>query len=210
VLLRNNPDVVKGIHFVVPYNRSQLEFIRVEKSKLLQGAPVPVFFDGRDIDKNVDVSLALLGGEATIGGSGEIATITFRLLQAGNPSLAFSLVDLRDNQNHKLLAGEDVAQLQSGSVIPQTYGLSQNYPNAFNPETQIAYQLPMGRQVSLKIYNIKGELVRTLVDGYKEAGYHTVRWDGRNQDGNEVASGVYFYRLVTNDFTSTKKMIMLK
>jgi len=210
VLLRNNPDVVKGIHFVVPYDPSQLQFIRVDKSKLLQGTPLPVFFDGRDIDKNVDVSLALLGGEATIGGSGEIATITFRLLQAGNPSLAFSLVDLRDNQNHKLLAGEDVAQLQSGSVIPQTYGLSQNYPNAFNPETQIAYQLPMGRQVSLKIYNIKGELVRTLVDEYKEAGYHTVRWDGRNNDGNEVASGVYFYRLVTNDFTSTKKMIMLK
>jgi hypothetical protein len=210
VLLKNNPGLVKSIHFVLPYNRSQLEFIRVEKSKLIQGAPVSVFFNGRDVDHRVDVSLALLGGEVTIGGSGEIATITFRLLQAGNLSLAFSLVDLRDNQNNKLLAEQDVAQLQSGSVLPQAYGLSQNYPNVFNPETQIAYQLPQAGLVSLKVYNIKGELVRTLVDEYKEAGYHTVRWDGRNQDGNEVASGVYFYRLVTNDFSSTKKMIMMK
>ncbi len=210
VLLRNNTGVVKSIHFVIPYDPSQLEFVRVEKSRLLQGTTWPVFFDGRDIDNNIDVSLALLGGEVTIGGSGEIATITFRLLQSGNPSLAFSLVDLRDNKNHKLLADGEVADAQTVSELPSAYGLHQNYPNVFNLQTQIAFQLPQADHVCLKIYNIKGELVRTLVNEYKEAGYQTVIWDGRNQNGEEVASGVYFYRMVTVDFTATKKMIMLK
>jgi hypothetical protein len=210
VLLRNNPNLVKSIHFFIPYEPSQLEFVRVEKSRWLQGTTWPVFFNGRNVDHHIDVSLALLGGEATIGGSGEIATVTFRLLQAGNLSLAFSLVDLRDNQNNKLLAEQDVAQLQSGSVLPQAYGLSQNYPNVFNPETQIAYQLPQAGLVSLKVYNIKGELVRTLVDEYEEVGYHIAVWDGRNTNGEEVASGVYFYRMVSNDFKATKKMILLK
>jgi parallel beta-helix repeat protein len=210
VLLRNNPDLVKSIHFVLPYNASQLEFVRVEKSKLLKGTTWPVFFNGRDIDHNIDVNLALLGGEATIGGSGEIAIITFKLLQSGNLSLAFSLVDFRDNQNHKLLGDGEILEQELNSELPSVYGLSQNYPNTFNPSTQIAYQLPQAGHVSLKIYNIKGELVRTLVNKYKEAGYHTVIWDGKNENGEEVASGVYFYRMVSNDFKATKKMIMLK
>jgi hypothetical protein len=210
VLLRNNPDVVKSIHFTLPYNASQLEFVRVEKSKLLQGTTWPVFFNGRDIDHNIDVNLALLGGEATIGGSGEIAIITFKLLQSGNLSLAFNLIDFRDNQNHKLLGDGKILEQELSSELPSVYGLSQNYPNTFNPSTQIAYQLPQAGHVSLKIYNIKGELVCTLVNQYKEAGHHTVIWDGKNENGEEVASGVYFYRMVSNDFKATKKMIMLK
>jgi len=210
VLLRNNPNVVKSIHFVVPYDPSQLEFVGVKKSRLLQGATWPVFFDGRDIASNIDVSLALLGGEAAIGGSGELATITFRLLQSGNLSLAFSLVDFRDSKNHQLLVEQEEVVFDTPRELPSVYGLSQNYPNTFNPQTQISFQLPQAGHVSLKIYNIRGELVRTLVNEAKEAGYHSVIWDGRNQNGEEVASGVYFYRMVTDDFTATKKMIMLK
>jgi flagellar hook assembly protein FlgD len=70
--------------------------------------------------------------------------------------------------------------------------------------------LPQEGLVSLKIYNIKGELVRTLIEEYKPAGYHTVTWDGKNEDGMEVSSGVYFYRMVSGDFSSTKKMVMIK
>jgi hypothetical protein len=209
VVLRNNPGTVKGIHFVLPYDPSQLEFVRVDRSDGLKGAPCPVFFDGRDTDRQVDVSLALLGGKTTIGGSGEIASITFRLLE-GNLSLSFSLIDLRGGENHKLLAGQEDGEYEGVSQVPSAYGLSQNYPNPYNPHTQIAYQLPQEGLVSLKIYNIKGELVRTLVAEYKPAGYHTVTWDGRNEDGMEVSSGIYFYRMVSGEFSATKKMVMIK
>jgi hypothetical protein len=210
VLLRNNPGTVKSIHFVLPYDPSQLEFIRVDRSDGLKGAPCPVFFDGRDTDRQVDVSLALLGGKTTIGGSGEIASITFKLLEKRDLSLSFSLIDLRDGENCKLSAGQEDAGHEAPSQVPSSYGLSQNYPNPYNPHTQIAYQLPQAGMVSLKIYNIKGELVRTLIEEYKPAGYHTVTWDGKNEDGMEVSSGIYFYRMVSGDFSATKKMVMIK
>jgi hypothetical protein len=103
-------------------------------------------------------------------------------------------------------AGEDDASAQ----IPLTYGLSQNYPNPYNLKTRIAYQLPQPGKVSLQVYNIRGQLVRTLVDESKSAGYHTVIWDSRNENGMEVSSGIYFYRIKTGNFTDTKKMILLK
>jgi hypothetical protein len=210
VLLRNNPGTVKSMHLVLPYDPSQLEFVRVDRSDGLKGAPCPVFFDGREMDHQVDVSLALLGGKTTIGGSGEIASITFRLLEKKDLSLSFSLIDLRDGENHKLSAGQEDAEHEAVSQVPSAYGLSQNYPNPYNPQTQIAYQLPQAGMVSLKIYNIKGELVRTLVTEHKPAGYHTVMWDSRNQAGAEVSSGIYFYRMVSGEFSATKKMVMIK
>ncbi|MGB7053998.1 MAG: HYR domain-containing protein [bacterium] len=210
VLLRNNPGTVKSMHLVLPYDPSQLEFVRVDRSGKLKAASYPLFFDGRDTDHHVDVSLALLGGEVSIGGSGEIASIVFRLLEERDLSLSFSLIDLRDGENQKLSAGQEDAEYEATSQVPSTYELSQNYPNPYNPQTQIAYQLPQAGEVSLKIYNIRGELVRTLVAEYKPVGSHTVMWDGRNQAGMEASSGIYFYRMVSGNFTATRKMVMIK
>ena len=184
--------------------------MRVDRSDGLKGSPCPVFFDGREIDHHVDVSLALLGGKISIGGSGEIASIVFRLLEERDISLSFSLIDLRDGANHKLSADQEDAEHEATSQVPSAYGLCQNYPNPYNPQTQIAYQLPQAGEVSLKIYNIKGELVRTLVAEHKPAGSHTVLWDGRNQAGMEVSSGIYLYRMVSGEFRATKKMVMIK
>jgi hypothetical protein len=102
--------------------------------------------------------------------------------------------------------GED----QGTSQNPSTYGLSQNYPNPYNPTTQIAYQLPQPGVVSLKIYNIKGELVRTLVNEYKPAGNHIAIWDGKDDAGIQLASGIYLYRIQADKFTDSKKMILIK
>jgi hypothetical protein len=210
VVLRNNPGTVKSIHFVLPYDPSQLELIRVDRSDGLKGASCPFFFDGRERGECVDVSLALLGGETSIGGSGEIASMTFKLKERTDLSLSFSLIDLRDGENHKLLADQEDAEHEASPQVPLAYELSQNYPNPYNPRTQIAYQLPQAGVVSLKIYNIKGELVRTLVDEYKPAGCHTVIWDGQNQEGMGVSSGIYFYRMVSGEFSATRKMLMIK
>jgi len=100
--------------------------------------------------------------------------------------------------------------LKSDEDLPKTFSLSQNYPNPFNPITMIKYQLPKGCQVKLTIYNILGRKVVTLVDEKQKAGYKTIRWNSRGQSGNEVASGIYFYRLKAGDFTKTKKMVLIR
>ena len=103
----------------------------------------------------------------------------------------------------------DVEESSDNEVFP-TLDLSQNYPNPFNPATQISYSLPKNCNVIIVIYNVLGQKVKTLVDEFQTAGYKTVHWDGKDDQGNEVASGVYFYKLKAGDFSETKKMILMK
>jgi hypothetical protein len=95
-------------------------------------------------------------------------------------------------------------------AAPKVYELSNNYPNPFNPSTQIQYAVPRASNVSLIIYNVLGQQVRTLVDGPQNAGRFTVTWDGRDHSGRVVGSGVYFYRLNAGETSIVKKMLMLK
>ncbi|MCH8295622.1 T9SS type A sorting domain-containing protein [Candidatus Poribacteria bacterium] len=98
---------------------------------------------------------------------------------------------------------------------PQDNLLLQNYPNPFNPETWIPYQLQQPTQVVIHIYDTQGGLVRTLNIGQRDAGFYQSRtraayWDGRNDTGERVSSGSYFYHFQAGDFSATKKMIILK
>jgi len=105
----------------------------------------------------------------------------------------------------------DVAEgEENNSTLPQSYQLSQNYPNPFNPITEISFALPQESEVSLIIYNIKGQVVNRLVDERLEAGRYKVSWEGKDSSGNRVASGIYFYRLKAGSYSETKKMIMVK
>jgi len=210
VQLMNNPGIVKVVHFTIPYNSDRLEFISITQSEELSNSANTVFFDGREINGVIIVSLALLGGNSVIGGSGGIVEITFRLLDLENLSLSFETIELRDGENISLPA---IGKGWEHSMIPElptTYGLSQSYPNPFNLQARISYQLPEPGTVTLKIYNIRGQLVRTLVNEYKEAGYHSEVWDGRNEEGREIASGVYTYRMESNNFSATRRMVLLK
>ena len=105
--------------------------------------------------------------------------------------------------------------MPSASVIPAQTSLLPNYPNPFNPETWLPYQLAVPADVTLRIYGVNGTLVRTLFLGHQLAGmYHgrsrAAYWDGRNEVGEPVASGVYFYTLTTGGFTATRKMLIRK
>jgi len=93
---------------------------------------------------------------------------------------------------------------------PDNFKLFQNYPNPFNSETIINYQLPFDCYVVLKIYNILGREVKTLVNENKTAGYYSVKWDGTNTSGIKVSSGIYLYKIKTKDFIEKKKLIMLQ
>lgn len=96
--------------------------------------------------------------------------------------------------------------------MPKEFALFQNHPNPFNPVTQIRFQLPGESHVKLTLYNISGQLVRTLLNKRMSAGEWTETWDGRNEQGQQVPSGVYFYRLSANEgeWTAMKKMILIR
>jgi hypothetical protein len=96
------------------------------------------------------------------------------------------------------------------SIVPDRYSLSQNFPNPFNPSTGISFALKADAKVTLTVFNVLGQQVRTLVDEYMPAGNHTITWDGRVADGTTAASGIYFYRIQANDFVDTRKMTLLK
>jgi len=98
----------------------------------------------------------------------------------------------------------------TGEVLPEAFGLDQSYPNPFNPSTTIRYGLPEASNVSLVVYNILGQQVRTLVNGAQGPGYHSVVWDGRDEAGRVAATGVYIYRLQAGAFVQVKKMLFAK
>ncbi|MCH7761572.1 T9SS type A sorting domain-containing protein, partial [candidate division TA06 bacterium] len=102
---------------------------------------------------------------------------------------------------------------QSGgtsSVIPKVYKLNRNHPNPFQGSTEIRYQLPTNVLTSLKIYDVTGRLVRSLLNEKQKAGYYKVDWDGKDNGKRKVASGIYFYTLNAGDFSSTRKMTLLR
>jgi hypothetical protein len=96
------------------------------------------------------------------------------------------------------------------SLQPIRFDLKQNYPNPFNPITVVEYTLPKSSQVRIQIYNILGQRVRLLVDEWQETGGKKVEWDGKDDDGIEVGSGIYFYRVTAGDFVDCKKMTLIK
>lgn len=96
------------------------------------------------------------------------------------------------------------------SLLPYEYEISQNYPNPFNPSTTIEYYLPRRTHVTVTVYNLLGRRIATLVDDAQPRGQQTVTWNGQDSQGNAVATGVYFYRLKTDAFTESRKMLLLK
>ncbi len=129
----------------------------------------------------------------------------------------FPLYFIQEEQATQLLhqALSDLGMFPTGvevaesEVIP-SFSLKPNFPNPFNSETVIRYSLPRESQVRVRIYNILGQKVRTLVDRKETAGPKSVTWDGKNERGDEVSSGIYFYRLEAEEFAQTRKMLLLK
>ena len=94
--------------------------------------------------------------------------------------------------------------------LPREFALLQNFPNPFNASTVIRVRLPEASEITLSVYNLLGQEVRRLVDGEVEAGTHWVLWDGRNEDGKPVGSGIYLYRLEAGEILRTCKAVLLR
>ncbi len=127
------------------------------------------------------------------------------------------IAQARLKDDGSLIFKQGIENLQNllASLIPEKTALHRNYPNPFNPETWIPYQLAAPAEVALTIYEMNGQLVRRLAVGHQAAGMYQSRsravyWDGRNQLGEAVASGLYFYTLTADNFTATRRMVILK
>ena len=157
--------------------------------------PNPYFF----IDRNNNV-LVIAGDTVQVGEQVSFAqgVLTF--------SFGSHKIEIRDLSDIGTTTGvRDAVKAQ-----PLSYALEQNYPNPFNPETRIYFEIPVQQHVKLIVYNMRGQQVRTLVDDQYAAGRHIVNWDGRDNSGNRMPSGVYFYRIKAGDYIAHKKMTLLK
>ncbi len=129
----------------------------------------------------------------------------------GNGSLDLVTANMPDDNVSVLLNGtSDVEDEEIVSHLPGTFSLRQNYPNPFNPATVIKYYLKKRCHVELTVYDLLGRKVKTVVDEEKSVGSHSAIWDGTDDSGSKVASGIYFYRLKAGDAVGSKKMILLK
>lgn len=104
----------------------------------------------------------------------------------------------------------DAVGIEELSIGAEVFALHQNYPNPFNPETKISFSIPKDSKVELSIYNIKGQKVKTLAESDFEKGIHQVIWDGKDNAGKSVSTGIYFYKMETDSFSAVKKAILLK
>ena len=148
-------------------------------------------------------SIDVEGGEKGTGQFVLIMTVT-DAPQGAEALVPFTLKDAAGNRwsfttRVSVEAGEPVGN-----------ALFVNYPNPFNPSTTIRYSLKESSNATLAVYNSLGQKIRTLVDGSQAAGVHTVQWDGRNESGQQVSSGVYFYRLQSGTFRKTMKMVLFE
>jgi len=145
---------------------------------------------------------------------GTTTELTFTDVNPGGTTWYYRVVAYDFNGNEGNFSDEvsaAVTGIEDGNNgIPTTFALHQNYPNPFNPETNIAFDLPQRVDVSITIYNSLGQKVRTLVNESKPAGTHTIRWNGLNDGGTKVGSGVYIYFIKAGDFVQSKKMTLLK
>lgn len=126
-----------------------------------------------------------------------------------NPEL-LNVVCSYPSQDSPATVNTTVASLDERSILPSEYALFQNYPNPFNPSTQIAFDVPTSEFVMLRVYNLLGQDVQTLINKSMTPGRYTVEWNGSDMLNNDVASGVYFYELRGESFISRKKMLLIR
>ncbi len=149
-----------------------------------------------------DGKLLVAAAGVTPISDGDIATICFKVEKDQKPEKVEADVLMNESTSQTLTA--EVA------ALPTQFALENNYPNPFNPTTTIKYQLPADVRVNVTIYNIQGQVVRTLVSEDQKAGYYTIQWDGRSEAGTSVATGIYIYRINAGSFVTAKKMVMMK
>ena len=208
----NQVDEVGGFNLKVNYDPSAMAWLGAETQSVSRFAnesgPAGVAIE--DASRSGEVVLSdIFAAEGRLRGEGDLVRLKFRVLDetvGGRVEIAEALISDGWGQIRTIL-GSHLAEVRA---LPQDYALNQNFPNPFNPETQIVYQIPEASDVTLRIYNVLGQEVRVLEQGRKEAGFYRARWDGTDAFGRPVSSGIYFTQMVAEGFMDIRKMLLLK
>ena len=207
-------EAVAGYQFTVAFDPSVLRYVAANNADYL---PADAFAVPMPENERITFVTAARKDTPLGNGDGTLATLTFEVLTAKAYGVHLTDVMLSDATATALaVQWQDTRLDGSMEVFPaERTSLLRNYPNPFNPETWIPYQLVEPADVTLTIYEANGTLVRTLALGHQAAGIYQSKnraayWDGRNEIGERVASGLYFYTLRAGDWTATSKMLIVK
>ena len=208
-----NVQALMGYGFVLNYDAEKFEFVEAmpvaEDLLLSSGGETPLLRGWSPEAGQVHVMNAIVNGSEVSGG-GDIVRLVFRVLR-----------DFEDNARFEIAEGlvfdpSQLANPLAGGVLdiqttPTEFALLQNFPNPFNPDTTIGYELAESADVTLQIYNVVGQVVRTLVAAEPQSvGRYQIRWDGMDDRGTPVSSGIYFYQLSAGKFQDVRKLMLLK
>ena len=199
--LEGNTGEVKGVSAVLELEGMELVSARLSDEMSTPVAQTFLWYGADQID------IAILGTDVSIGGSGEVARLTFQTTSE-QYGVDFASAALRGIENEDLDAS--LEGYEASGSIPTVFRLVQNSPNPFNPVTKVAYHVPSESRVTIRVFDVTGRLVTTLVDGVVEPGRHAAVWNGTNEAGESVGSGVYFCTMETPDFHGSHKMMLLK
>lgn len=197
---------LKGYGFTVNFDSDRLEFVKVLSGASLLGESelaqphLVAQADG-------EVSVAAFG-QTVDKGELDMRLVFRPTMEIEDSRIYFSEGQLRDG-NYGVNQVERLGEVQI-QTRPEVFALADNYPNPFNPETTIKYALPEAVDVRLDIYNMLGQMVRTMVAENQSPGRYVVRWNATDDSGNDLSTGIYFYRLRAGEFLETKKMLLLK
>jgi hypothetical protein len=153
----------------------------------------------------IEVAAGRVGREMTASGDADLVTVRFVTL-ADDPGLIEVVSGQLVNSAYQ---GVDM-RVKKAQALPQIAALHQNFPNPFNPSTEIRFDIPTARNVNLRVYNQLGQTVRTLVQSRMKAGTYRIKWDGRTEAGHGVSSGIYFYSLEAGEYSQIRKMTLVK
>jgi len=219
----SNSQSMSGIALFLKY--ADLELITTaekafDKSRV-QNFSFKVVYDVKDQNIVSIGALAIGTNDKPVeSGEGLLATLKFRVV-GPNPKVEQANLKLSDGRFSEMQMVNDKAETmpvefifgelekKEPALLPTEFALLGNYPNPFNPATTIAFALPERSEVSLKIYNVVGQLVWSYNNEF-DAGHHSVTWNSQNKNGETVASGIYFYRLNAGKHRATNKMVLMK
>jgi photosystem II stability/assembly factor-like uncharacterized protein/Mg-chelatase subunit ChlD len=204
-------------HLQLHYDPQQIRIAAIAAGSIWEesGATTALLVDQREENGIVDIAMARLADKSTsaeVSGTGVLIRLTVEECGAIGSLCDWKLemLDLRDGRNSRLQALPPAESAIRLSGLPTRYELAQNYPNPFNSRTEVRFSVPRSSQVKVTILNVLGQPVRTLVSERLEAGTYRHIWDGRNEAGLEVVSGVYLLRMEAGEFIEMRRMAFIK
>lgn len=207
-----NPKGLQAFGFDLGFPADALTFVGIRRDQLTEKWHT---LDARQQTDGVVSVGGFDAGAIQSGNSGALLNLVFKRNPASTAVGEIWLFNFVDDFKNAEAGSFELSQLNPAALagdrpVPTQYGLNQNFPNPFNLATEIEYQLPAAEHATITIYNSLGQCIRTLISAHHEAGTYVVRWDGRNHQGQDIPSGIYFYQLATRNFLQIKKMSVIR